>query len=66
MGTELGIKLGTSLDGFAQGLVQVGGDAEVVEALVCKTGLSGFESRRYLQFDPRLWVREGIRDNVSV
>jgi hypothetical protein len=26
-----------------------GGDAEVVEALVCKTGLSGFESRRYLQ-----------------
>ena len=25
-----------------------GGDAEVVEALVCKTGLSGFESRRYL------------------
>jgi hypothetical protein len=26
-----------------------GGDAEVVEALVCKTSLSGFESRRYLQ-----------------
>jgi hypothetical protein len=27
-----------------------GGDAEAVEALVCKTGLSGFESRRYLHF----------------
>jgi hypothetical protein len=29
---------------------ELGGDAEVVEALVCKTSLSGFESRRYLQF----------------
>jgi hypothetical protein len=26
----------------------MGGDAEAVEALVCKTSLSGFESRRYL------------------
>ena len=26
-----------------------GGDAEASEALVCKTSLSGFESRRYLQ-----------------
>jgi hypothetical protein len=26
------------------------GDAEAVEALVCKTSLSGFESRRYLHF----------------
>ena len=25
-----------------------GGDAEVVEALACKAGLSGFESHRYL------------------
>jgi hypothetical protein len=26
------------------------GNAEAVEALVCKTSLSGFESRRYLHF----------------
>jgi hypothetical protein len=32
-----------------QVLTGFGGDAEAVEALVCKTGLSGFESHRYLQ-----------------
>jgi hypothetical protein len=37
MGTDFGYKI-------------FGGDAEAVEALVCKTGLSGFESRRYLHF----------------
>ena len=31
-----------------QVLTGFGGDAEAVEALVCKTGLSGFESHRYL------------------
>ena len=31
------------------GLPELGGDAEEAEALVCKTSLSGFESRRYLQ-----------------
>jgi hypothetical protein len=30
-------------------LNKFGGDAEAVEALVCKTSLSGFESHRYLQ-----------------
>jgi hypothetical protein len=30
------------------GLNRFGSDAEEVEALVCKTSLSGFESRRYL------------------
>ena len=29
--------------------MRFGGDAEAVEALVCKTGLSGFKSHRYLQ-----------------
>jgi hypothetical protein len=33
-----------------QVLTGFGGDAEAVEALVCKTGLSGFESHRYLHF----------------
>jgi hypothetical protein len=36
--------------------IDFGGDAEVVEALVCKTNLSGFESRHYLHkfsFDGR-------------
>jgi hypothetical protein len=32
-----------------QVLNKFGGDAEAVEALVCKTSLSGFESHRYLQ-----------------
>lgn len=41
---SFGYNLGT---GF-----QFGGDAEAVEALVCKTSLSGFESRRYLQLFP--------------
>jgi hypothetical protein len=36
--------------GSARGYNKVGGDAEEAEALVCKTSLSGFESRRYLQF----------------
>ena len=40
MGTDLGIDSGYRI--FR------GGDAEAVEALVCKTGLSGFESHRYL------------------
>ena len=40
--------LGT--DWFSAGFTGFGGDAEVVEAPVCKTGLSGFESRRYLHF----------------
>ena len=31
------------------GFCKWGGDAEEAEALVCKTSLSGFESRRYLQ-----------------
>ena len=31
------------------GLPELGGDAEEAEALVCKTSLSGFESRRHLQ-----------------
>jgi hypothetical protein len=33
-----------------QVLTGFGGDAEAVEALVCKTGLSGFESHRYLHY----------------
>ena len=32
-----------------QGAKKFGGDAEEAEALVCKTSLSGFESRRHLQ-----------------
>jgi hypothetical protein len=39
-----------------QVLNKFGGDAEVVEALVCKTSLSGFESHRYLQFSYALIV----------
>ncbi len=36
--------------GFAAGSFAVdGGDAEEAEALVCKTSLNGFESRRHLQ-----------------
>ena len=49
MGTVLGINLGTDCTRFIAGFIGFGGDAEAVEALVCKTGLSGFESRRYLQ-----------------
>jgi hypothetical protein len=48
LGTVLGINLGTGCTGFSAGFTGFGGDAEAVEALVCKTGLSGFESRRYL------------------
>jgi hypothetical protein len=50
LGTVLGITLGTVRIGFHQGLTGFGGDAEAVEALVCKTSLSGFESHRYLHF----------------
>ena len=39
---------------FSAGFTGFGGDAEAVEALVCKTGLSGFESRRYLHFSKML------------
>jgi hypothetical protein len=38
------------MGGCKCGYDKVGGDAEEAEALVCKTSLSGFESRRYLQF----------------
>ena len=50
LGTVLGINLGTGCARFSAGFTEFGGDAEAVEALVCKTGLSGFESRRYLHF----------------
>jgi hypothetical protein len=44
----VGIVFGYKVTGFYR--VYRGGDAEAVEALVCKTSLSGFESRRYLHF----------------
>jgi hypothetical protein len=40
-----------------------GGDAEVVEALVCKTSLSGFESRRYLHPFHANHLRDRFGDN---
>jgi hypothetical protein len=49
LGTVLGIELGTGCTRFSAGLNGFGSDAEEAEALVCKTSLSGFESRRYLQ-----------------
>jgi hypothetical protein len=40
-----------------------GGDAEEAEALVCKTSLSGFESRRHLHLFP--FVSSGAVSFVS-
>src|SRR5712692_10171263 len=42
-----------------------GSDAEAVEALVCKTSLNGFESRRYLHFSEILKHKAGIRKTPS-
>jgi hypothetical protein len=44
----LGIEFGYRLHKVYTGLKRFGSDAEEAEALVCKTSLSGFESRRYL------------------